>query len=457
MMRLIKTLLVIAALIAVSNFISCKDKHENLEEMTINANEAVSSQVSPTPIPEHTLTIEARGRTAKFIADAMQIQLSMKPGIKTIQGTQIDGVQHVLIQDSGDKISVTLNSASQQHTYINNTTEVWNITNDIITHLTLSTDIDTPTSEISALWVDAQNALEQLSQDSAISNFKSILKEDENFIPAWIGLAGAYLNTFDTTPHTVWLNLGQEAAIRVKDSGHPAGMTALAQFAFRRGDWLEAANQLKIALKRYPFNFGARHCHGRLLLRAAFYQEAQLELTIALELIPGDAAVLCNLGWSLLGQGKNTEAMNTLKLITNPDDKVRAGLAVALCRLARGTQALNILGNTENSDILTAIKVNCLIILNKKDKALGLLETVIVPHVMNDPGIAMAAAAAYSQLGRPGEAIKMLRKADAAGYDQYPWIESDPFMKGILQDERAKEFVHNIKIRWQEAVEVFKH
>jgi len=450
----------LAIVILVIGFMPGCEKKDETQQMTLAMDEAGGTALQA-PAATHTLIINSRGHQANLLADRLSAVLQRDPELRLIRASKTDAPGNRLeIQADGDSLIATF-TPFRRLSLTARSAELCTSVHRLIRWLPLTLHVDlskcpTPTLQVQQVWAEACLALQNPSAkrlDKAIGQFKSTLKQDDAFTPAWRGLAEAYLLRHEAEAHPVWLNLAHEAALRVQQTSTSEGEVILARIAILRGDWRTGSAHLNTALANTPHHAQARALWGKLLLRAGLYARADIQLQYAALLRPDDKKICTNRGWTQLGLQHPLDAEQLFIRADTTDTRTLAGRALARLWQGDGAEALQLLQNGPVSLLLLSIKIHALITQHENDEALGLLDAELAPVVENDPGLALAAAGAYCRLERPGEAIKMLNKADTAGYDQYPWIEIDPFLEKLRKDERAHPVLMKIKQRWMMHVE----
>lgn len=437
---------------------ACKKEADDAQ-MTVLQREAQGIETT-TISPTATLAMHWRGHRAGQLGDLMSRLLSEAPGLQLIINAQAHDCDNALtLTVDGDSL-VAIYKDQQRWVFPAAPGALFDHAATLSQRLAgqLHLNIAMPQQhgpETQRQWAEGNAQLQTGTLEglnTAIYHLKAALKNDDTFVPAWTDLALAYFSRHSMEAHPVWLNLAQEAALRVEKASPASGSVLLARIACIRGDWKTAQTHLQCALTLNPFHAEAMAHMGRLYLRAGLYKRAAAQLGQAMRLRPQDRGILDDYGWVQLGLNDNAMAELNFKQIQRLDAHAACGLALAHIRQGHGGQAMDLLKQFEASPLLLAMRVQALITLQRHDEALGILETQLAPAAQTDAGVAMVTAAGYARLGRPGNAVALLNRADSAGYDQYPWIEADPFMRQLRQDPRAQTALANIERRWKRRV-----
>lgn len=180
--------------------------------------------------------------------------------------------------------------------------------------------------------------------ESALAQYDSAAKSDPAFAP---GFARSALTTA-TILEWGWWDLGPRRVRVMTDRGLAAADRALRLDSASADAWIARASLLGFrnpksyagvlgaytrALKYSPRSAKAHHWYGRALMQLGDRASARRELARALELAPGDAGVLFDLGQLARNEGRYSEACIVLDsaVVANP----RAGQPYVLRALTR--------------------------------------------------------------------------------------------------------------------------
>ena len=188
---------------------------------------------------------------------------------------------------------------------------------------------------------------------------------------------------------------------------HYAGLTDLAEAAFRRGRDLD------------PVLPQAYWMHGRMLLYQGKAHEAEEEVRRALERFPNQFKLMMFLGYFLYQQGKSDEGMQaldrSLEISRGSSDEEPIVLA-AILHASRGER-------------------------DKIDPRILSLK----PEEIVDGDLAEWVGAMYAQLGEKEKALACLRQAVRRGNHNYPWFQRDKTVGSGA--ERARIRPHYVRSR----------
>jgi TolB-like protein/Flp pilus assembly protein TadD len=220
--------------------------------------------------------------------------------------------------------------------------------------------------------------------EESVRDFEEAIRQDSTFAPAYLGLGDAYTlmgTVFAGAPPSETRPRAIEAARKALelDPDLAEAHVLLANTLQEEWQWAEAETEYKRAIELAPNDANAYagysfwlQCQGRLdealewmqrgreldpvevtgtnvswiLFLAHRYGEAVREARIASEVNPDDADALMQLGFSLLGNGQNAEAVQALEkaaALSNGSPAVEGLLIRAYARSGRRNDALRLL------------------------------------------------------------------------------------------------------------------
>jgi tetratricopeptide (TPR) repeat protein len=198
---------------------------------------------------------------------------------------------------------------------------------------------------------------------------------------------------------------------------HYAGLTDLAEAAFRRGRDLD------------PVLPQAYWMHGRMLLYQGKANEAEQEVRRALERFPNQFKLMMFLGYFLYQQGKSDEGMQaldrSLQISRGSSDEEPLVLA-AILHAARGERD----------------KIDSRIISLK-------------PEEIVDGDLAEWVGAMYAQLGDKQKALACLKQAVRRGNHNYPWFQRDKTWDPVRSEPEFVRIMSEVEGYWKHYTELF--
>ncbi len=299
--------------------------------------------------------------------------------------------------------------------------------------------------------------------DSAVRDYKAVLRRDSTFSPAWRGLGRAYLDIIQTglDRNRVWPELAKDAALRSLriDSTDGRARALLGRIEAERGDFRAAVREAKRATADRPNDPEAWILLGQAEGQGlAVYGPAIDAFRRALELDPASVEAASSLAVLLAGSGRTGEAAAVLErgLLISPESPMLRTV-LALVRLVAGeipearAEIDKALSSAGEDPFVRVIHAMILARSGEKDAALGEVTLRVEPHAGNMASLHVSIAAVYALLGRNGTAVESLEKALNFGYIDYPWLSRDPHFDGMRKDSRFIDCMKRLKAAWEEA------
>jgi eukaryotic-like serine/threonine-protein kinase len=198
---------------------------------------------------------------------------------------------------------------------------------------------------------------------------------------------------------------------------HYAGLTDLAEAAFRRGRDLD------------PVLPQAYWMHGRMLLYQGKANEAEQEVRRALERFPNQFKLMMFLGYFLYQQGKSDEGMRvldrSLDISRDSSDEEPIVLA-AILHASRGER-------------------------DKIDPRIIKLK----PEEIVDGDLAEWVGAMYAQLSDKEKALACLKQAVRRGNHNYPWFQRDKSWDPARSEPEFGRILSEVEAYWKHYTELF--
>jgi serine/threonine protein kinase/tetratricopeptide (TPR) repeat protein len=198
---------------------------------------------------------------------------------------------------------------------------------------------------------------------------------------------------------------------------HYAGLTDLAEAAFRRGRDLD------------PVLPQAYWMHGRMLLYQGKANEAEQEVRRALERFPNQFKLMMFLGYFLYQQGKSDEGMQaldrSLEISRDSSDEEPIVLA-AILHASRGER-------------------------DKIDPRIIKLK----PEEIVDGDLAEWVGAMYAQLSDKEKALACLKQAVRRGNHNYPWFQRDKSWDPVRSEPEFGRILSEVEAYWKHYTELF--
>lgn len=299
--------------------------------------------------------------------------------------------------------------------------------------------------------------------DRAIAGFKQAVRQDSDFVPAWLGLARAYLMIFEEgwNRNLVWLELAQKSAIRTiqLDSLQAEAYQVMGRVHQLRGDDLHAEPYFRKALDLHPRLAPSWAGLGGVFSKYGLYEPALEAYGHAVSIRPDDPAFALNYAMLLIGLKRYEEARSVLERAVRMRPEavhLKTFLALACYYLQDYSNASDAvqegLSAPKYQPLAHAVRAMILCKNGRWDDALAEVELEVKPAAGGDASLMTAAAAVYALLGRDGLAVQWLEKAADAGYREVPWIANDPNFSGLRDDPRYRDLMTRLNGLWKAQV-----
>ncbi len=156
--------------------------------------------------------------------------------------------------------------------------------------------------------------------NKAVDYFTQAIVQDQNFVPAYVGLADSYnlLREFSVMPEKEAFSRARAAAQKAVDLD-PASADAHSSLAFALFwgylDVAEAERHFQTALRLQPNNARSHHWYATFLAELGREREALAQIELARQLDPTSTPILADKGSILDGAGERQQAVGLLKQV----------------------------------------------------------------------------------------------------------------------------------------------
>ena len=192
---------------------------------------------------------------------------------------------------------------------------------------------------------------------------------------------------------------------------------------YKKGSYTEAEVKFRRAAELMPDDPEAHYNHGVALWKSGKAADAEMAFRAAIRLKPDYAWAYNNLGFILdFQEGKEEEAIKMYKEVTRykPGDATgHYNLGLALAKQKKFGEAIVALSEASRLD-------------------------------PDDAEAHYSLACCYAEQGAKKDALKSLEQAVDKGYDDWPLMEKDEYLKNLREDPRFKALAEKVKARWEE-------
>ncbi len=356
------------------------------------------------------------------------------------------GVATVLegsVRRAGDRVRITaqlIDTASDSHlwseTYDREMKDVFDIQDDIAKSIVNALEVTLTPKERRALQYVATTDVEAFDYylrgrrffyrmgkrnfHHAIKMYEKAIEQDPNYALAYAGIADAYSLLYqwvESSPEIA--EKANEASIRAveldSDSAEAHAARGMALSLNKKYD--EAEREFETAILLNPELFEAYYLYARDCFAQGKAEKAARLFAKASEVNPDDyqAPRLLGLVYRELGRdadakeaGLKTVGIVEKHLVLHPDD----------------ARALN-------------LGACALVDLGENERAVAWGERALESD-RGEPAVLYNVACMYAQLNDDDRAIELLTEAIDQGYGHRAWLENDPDLKGLREDERFK-------------------
>lgn len=299
---------------------------------------------------------------------------------------------------------------------------------------------------------------------TAIEMLEQAVKLDPQFADAWARLAEACVLIGTTQePHPRWLRRAGQAIHKALALNRHS---AEAQCARGRLLWTPALNfknrpamrALGEALQINPGCHAARIWRCLILLHLGLHAEARAGLVEALAAHPDDAFTLVFIGQTAMYRCDYAEAReyNARALRVDPANIWGNGFSPSVAlyegRLAEAEEKIRMARQILADDPwLTSCEALLWARRGERKKAEALARKSLKPvkAFLHTHHLWHTAAAAYALIGKPREAIALLRRAGAQGLPNYPAFRDDPLLESLRTEPGFRSLQAKLKREWE--------
>jgi adenylate cyclase len=347
------------------------------------------------------------------------------------------------VRRAGDRVRITaqlIDTASDSHlwseTYDREMKDVFDIQDDIAKSIVNALEVTLTPKERRALQYVATSDVEAFDfylrgrrffyrmgkRDfhHAIKMYEKAIEQDPNFALAYAGIADAYSLIYQWVESSPEIAAkANEASIRAveldSDSAEAHAARGMALSLDKQDE--EAEREFETAILLNPELFEAYYWYARDCFAQGKAEKAARLFAKASEVNPEDYQAPCLLGVVYRELGRDADAkeanLKTIGIVEkhlelHPDD----------------ARALNV-----GAGVLADLGAN--------ERAVAWAERALESD-RGEPAVLYNVACMYAQLHNNDRAIELLTESIDQGYGHRAWLENDPDLKGLREDERFK-------------------
>jgi serine/threonine-protein kinase len=95
----------------------------------------------------------------------------------------------------------------------------------------------------------------------------------------------------------------------------------------------------------------------------------------------------------------------------------------------------------------------CYLARGERQRAFELIDDRVLEIAQADQDVAFRLATGYALAGMNPEAIEWLERSISMGNENYPWISGNPNWEGLHDDQRFKDIVEDLRMKWEKLFE----
>jgi serine/threonine protein kinase/tetratricopeptide (TPR) repeat protein len=289
--------------------------------------------------------------------------------------------------------------------------------------------------------------------DRACEAFTSVVKQDENYAPAWTGLGITHLqyarHGLGGQMHVLEARRAFDKALAL-DPGSVEANLYRVYMLLSRGEKESARHGIENLLQTAGNDWNVRLVAGQTLRIDGMYDEALDQFNASLRMNPSNAALIYN------HRARVYQYQNQMELAS---DEIQKGLTLEprqpLLRISLGYQYMrtgdlpkaietleNVIRDESSLRIVFPTIALCYVQLGEREKAATFIVDETLSAAEADSEMAYRLATYFALDGDESEALHWLRRAIYLGNENYPWFSINPAwrkLKGHADFERILE------------------
>ncbi|MCL4522827.1 MAG: protein kinase, partial [Acidobacteria bacterium] len=302
------------------------------------------------------------------------------------------------------------------------------------------------------------------SARAAVDSFQRALQIDPNYALAHAGLAFAsglmYNSVAADAERKQWGQRAEQearAALAIDPDLAEAHEALAAYFQLTEFKWDRTIEESRRALELNPALDRPHFVLAGTYLHVGFLDMVEPEVRAASELNPGGGLsnVAVMTGVAALWGARFAEALPLLEQARRelgPYVLLDWNLGNAYFYVGKRQQAEQLLASVKRGDEpdirAQAALASFLAARGERKRADELIKQVQARPSFEHHAM-YSAGATYAQLGRPAEAVRMLRQARDTGFFCYPWYERDPLLRPLERDPEFQKFMQEFRQQWE--------
>jgi eukaryotic-like serine/threonine-protein kinase len=292
--------------------------------------------------------------------------------------------------------------------------------------------------------------------DRAGELFASVVKQDENYAPAWSGLGITHLqyarHGLGGQMHVLEARRAFDKALAL-DPGSVEANLYRVYMLLSRGEKESARHGIENLLQTAGNDWNVRLVAGQTLRIDGMYDEALDQFNVSLRMNPANAAMIYN------HRARVYQYQNQLELAA---DEIEKGLTLEprqpLLRTSLGYQQMrtgdlpkaietleNVIRDDSSLRIVFPTIALCYVQLGDREKASTFIVDETLSAAEADSEMAYRLATYFAVEGDESEALHWLRRAIYLGNENYPWFSKNPAWRNLSGHADFERILEDLK------------
>jgi eukaryotic-like serine/threonine-protein kinase len=286
--------------------------------------------------------------------------------------------------------------------------------------------------------------------------FTGVVKQDENYAPAWSGLGITHLqyarHGLGGQMHVLEARRAFDKALAL-DSGSVEANLYRVYMLLSRGEKESARHGIENLLQTAGNDWNVRMVAGITLRIDGMYDEALNQFNTSLRMNPANAAMIYN------HRARVYQYQNQLELAADEIEKgltleprqplLRTSLGYQQMRIGDLPKAIEILENVIRDDaslrIVYPTIALCYVQLGEREKASTFIVDETLSAAEADSEMAYRLATYFAVEGDESEALHWLRRAIYLGNENYPWFSKNPAWRNLQGHADFERILEDLK------------
>jgi serine/threonine protein kinase/tetratricopeptide (TPR) repeat protein len=292
--------------------------------------------------------------------------------------------------------------------------------------------------------------------DRACNLFTSVVKQDENYAPAWSGLGITHLqyarHGLGGQMHVLEARRAFDKALQL-DPGSVEANLYRVYMLLSRGEKESARHGIENLLETAGNDWNVRLVAGQTLRIDGMYDEALEQFNASLRMNPANAPVIYN------HRARVYQYQNQMELAA---DEIAKGLTLEprqpLLRISLGYQQMrtgdlpkaietleNVIRDEKSLRIVFPTIALCYVQLGDRAKAATFIVDETLSAAEADSEMAYRLATYFALEGDESEALHWLRRAIYLGNENYPWFSKNPAWRNLQGHADFERILEDLK------------